>query len=57
MVFEKEILKSVCQDDGDFQLINELLEIQKSKYILVNSHGLQHDIENHLETYTRKNRR
>lgn len=53
-IFEKVILKEVCQDDGDFALINELLEIQKSKYILVNNYGLQHDIENHLEAFTRK---
>jgi DNA sulfur modification protein DndC len=56
-IFEKEILKAVCADDQDFQLINELLELQKSKYILVNNYGLQHDIENHIETHTRKNKR
>lgn len=56
-IFEKEILKAVCENEQDYQLINELLEIQKSKYILVNNYGLQHDIENHIETYTRKNKR
>jgi DNA sulfur modification protein DndC len=56
-IFEKEILKEICQDDNDYNLINELLEIQKSKYILVNNYGLQHDIENHLENHTRKGMR
>lgn len=55
-VFEKEILKEICQDDKDFNLINELLEIQKSKYILVNNYGLQHDLEDHLESHSRKAR-
>jgi len=54
-IFEKEILKEVCAEQKDFDLINELLQIQKSRYILVNNYGLQHDIENHLETHARKN--
>ncbi|WCT13469.1 DNA phosphorothioation system sulfurtransferase DndC [Mucilaginibacter jinjuensis] len=54
-IFENEILKDVCQDEDDFQLINELLEIQKSKYILVNNYGLQNDLDVHLERFI-KNR-
>jgi DNA sulfur modification protein DndC len=55
-VFEKEILKEVCENKHDFDLINELLEIQKSRYIMVNNYGLHHDIENHLENHTRLKR-
>lgn len=48
-IFEKEILKETCRNDKDYQLIGELLEIQKSKFLLVNNYGLQSDIENHMD--------
>jgi DNA sulfur modification protein DndC len=48
-VFEHDLLKTVCDDEGDFKLIGELLEIQKSKIIMVNNYGIQTDLENHLE--------
>lgn len=51
MIFEKDVLKESCKSKEDFQLINQLLELQKSKYILVNNYGLQNDIENHLERH------
>jgi len=47
-IFEKDLLKQVCNDEADFRLINELLEIQKSKIILVNKYGIQADMENHI---------
>lgn len=47
-VFEKDLLKEVCASNDDFRLINELLEIQKSKIILVNRYGIQNDLENHI---------
>ncbi|WP_315819374.1 DNA phosphorothioation system sulfurtransferase DndC [Paraflavitalea speifideaquila] len=50
-IFEKDILIESCKQNGDFKLITELLELQKSKFILVNNYGLQNDIENHLEHY------
>lgn len=53
-IFEKYILNESCKQSGDFQLITELLELQKSKFILVNNYGLQNDIENHLEHYLKK---
>jgi DNA sulfur modification protein DndC len=53
-VFEKELLKEVCNDEADLKLIEELLEIQKSKIILVNNYGIQSDLENHLEKDYRK---
>lgn len=52
-VFEKDTLKEVFVDETDYNLINELLEVQQSRYIMVNNYGLQHDLENHLEHYVR----
>lgn len=52
-VFEKEILKDVFSDEDDYNLINEMLEVQKSKYILVSKYGLQNDLENHIERYVK----
>ncbi|RKD12476.1 sulfurtransferase [Pelobium manganitolerans] len=54
-VFEKETLKEVFTDETDFKLINELLEVQKSRYIMVNNYGLQHDLENYIERHTKTN--
>lgn len=47
-IFEKDLLRQICANDSDFRLLNELLEIQKSKIILVNKYGIQNDIENHI---------
>jgi len=52
-VFEKDTLREVFADEADYNLINELLEVQQSRYIMVTNHGLQHDLENHLEHYVR----
>jgi DNA sulfur modification protein DndC len=38
-------------------MINELLEIQKSKTILVNNYGLQNDIETYLEKFLVKKKK
>jgi len=48
---EKELLKESCNNRADFNLINELLTLQKSKTILMNSRGLQNDFENRIEQY------
>lgn len=48
-VFEKNVLKESCKTPGDFELISELLELQKSKFILVNNYGLHDDLEKHIE--------
>ncbi len=53
-IFEKELLREVCHTQDDFKLINELLEIQKTRYILVNNYGIQSDLENHLDNYIKK---
>lgn len=53
-VFEKELLRESCEKEEDFKLINELLELQQSKFILVNNYGLQNDLDNHLENHIEK---
>lgn len=52
-VFEQDTLREVFVDEIDYNLINELLEVQQSRYIMVNNYGLQHDLENHLEHYVK----
>ena len=54
-VFEKDLLDETCQDHPeDVQLIDQLLELQKSKTILMNNYGIQRDIENRLEIHAKK---
>ncbi len=54
LIYEKELLKEACDENpDDFKLINELLELQKSKTILVKARGLQHDLENRLEQFVK----
>ena len=48
---EKRLLKESCSDESDFDLINELLSLQKSKTILMNNRGLQNDLENKIEHF------
>jgi DNA sulfur modification protein DndC len=50
---EKNILEEVCTKE-DALLINQLLELQKSKFILVNNYGMQNDIESHIEKFLKK---
>jgi DNA sulfur modification protein DndC len=50
---ENDILNEVCEPN-DAQLINELLELQKSKFILVNNYGMQNDIESHIDRFIKK---
>lgn len=55
LIFEKEILKETCAENpDDFQLINELLELQKAKTIMVKARGLQNDLENRLEQFIKE---
>lgn len=53
-IFEKEILKETCNSEDDYNLISQLLELQKAKFILANNNGLHGDIENHLETFIKR---
>ncbi|MEO6729831.1 MAG: DNA phosphorothioation system sulfurtransferase DndC [Ferruginibacter sp.] len=52
-VEENDILNDVCEPN-DVALINELLELQKSKFILVNNYGMQNDIESHIDRFIKK---
>lgn len=54
-VKEMELLKDVCKSNpGDFELINNLLAVQKTKTILMNNRGLQTVIENQLDKFIAK---
>ncbi|GIK21743.1 MAG: hypothetical protein BroJett005_11570 [Ignavibacteriota bacterium] len=48
---EKELLKKVCKESEDFELINELLALQKTKTLLMTNRGLQNDLENKLDDF------
>ena len=49
---ERLILEKVCAEHPeDYQLINDLVSLQKSKTILMNNNGLQGDIEKRLDNY------
>ena len=49
---EKIILEDICKGNPrDYQLINDLLSLQKNKTILMNNYGLQTDLENRLISF------
>ncbi len=49
---EELLLKKVCQNSPkDFELIQELLTLQKNKSLLNRKRGLKDDIENRIEAY------
>ena len=49
---EIELLKEVCKDDrSDFELIQELLIMQKNKALLNRKRGLKDDMERVIEKY------
>jgi len=52
---EIDLLKSVCDEDGkDFELIQELLELQKQKALLNRKRGLKDEMEQVIEKYLGK---
>lgn len=52
---ELELLKKSCQDNPqDFELIQELLTLQKNKSLLNRKRGLKDDIETRIEEYLKK---
>lgn len=53
-IMEKEILQEVCDSEQDVQLISQLLEIQKTKYVMANNWGLQNEIETYLHNHIKK---
>jgi len=51
---EKILLEEICKNNPkDYQLINDLLSLQRSKTILMNNYGLQTDLENRLMTFVK----
>jgi DNA sulfur modification protein DndC len=49
---EKDLLKSVCKDEpADYDLISELLTLQRNKALLNRKRGLKDDIERVIEKY------
>ena len=51
---ERLILERSCKDSEHFQLIQELLALQKSKVLLMRKYGLQNDIDDQLDRFVRK---
>jgi DNA sulfur modification protein DndC len=53
---ENKLLLNACNDDeNDFNLIQDLLQLQKSKTLMIRKRGLQADIENRLERFIKDN--
>lgn len=54
---EVELLKKSCNDDEkDFNLIQDLLTLQKNKSLLNKKRGLKDDIENRIEEFLKKDK-
>ena len=51
---ERLILEKSCIDPQHFQLIQELLALQKSKVLLMRKFGLQNDIEERLDSFIKE---
>ena len=51
---ERLILEKSCIDPKHFQLIQELLALQKSKVLLMRKFGLQNDIEDSLDSFIKE---
>lgn len=51
---ERLILETSCTDPQHFQLIQELLALQKSKVLLMRKFGLQNDIEERLDSFIKE---
>lgn len=49
---ENKLLLDACNnDENDFSLIQDLLQLQKSKTLMIRKRGLQSDIENRLDRF------
>jgi DNA sulfur modification protein DndC len=58
LIFEKQLLKEVCAEyPTDINLIEELLELQRTKILLVKSRGLHNDLENRLEKFIKSSKK
>jgi DNA sulfur modification protein DndC len=52
IIQEKKLLKKICQDHiGDYELINDLLELQRTRSMLMSKRGINNDFENKLDQY------
>ena len=51
---ERLILERSCKAPNHFQLIQELLALQKSKVLLMRKYGLQNDLDEQLDRYVKK---
>ena len=53
---ENKLLLDACNnDESEFNLIQDLLQLQKSKTLMIRKRGLQADIENRLERFIKDN--
>lgn len=49
---ERRIMKEVCGNDLEyFDLIDNLITLQKTKSLLISKYGLHNDVENRIETF------
>ena len=54
---EEQLLRDVCADNpGDFELIQELLTLQKNKSLMVKKRNLKDELERHIEFHLAKQR-
>ena len=51
---ERLLLEKCCTDNRHYQLIKELLALQKTKSLMMRKYGLQNDIETRLERYIKE---
>jgi DNA sulfur modification protein DndC len=52
---ELQLLQNACNNNkNDFELIQELLMLQKNKSLLNRKRGLKDDIENRIEEFIKK---
>ena len=53
---ERRILKDVCQDNPKyFHLIDNLLELQQSRSLLISKYGIHNDLEKQIERFVNEN--
>ena len=54
---ERLLLEKACAEQPEhFQLIQELLALQKNKVLLMRKYGLSTDLESRLETFVKENK-
>lgn len=53
---ERILLEKSCKEESHYQLIQELLALQKSKNLMMRKYGLQNDIEHQLDLFLEEKR-